>query len=57
MGYLIRCGGCASQPDFWSGPTQETEGSIVPLKPVKAGGGKGPWFRVRLKEQRMGRLA
>lgn len=57
MGYLIRREGCASQPDAWSGPMQETEGLIVPLKPVKAGGGKGPWFRVRSREQRVGRLA
>src|SRR5437016_7785890 len=31
-----------------AGPAEESERSIVPLKPGNAGGGKGPWF----KEQR-----
>ncbi len=39
------------------GLRQESEGLMVPLKPVKAGGGTGPWFRVRFKESRVGRLA
>lgn len=28
------------------GPKRESEGPVVPKKPVKAGGGKGPWFRM-----------
>ena len=35
------------------GPVQESEGHVVPLKPVKAGGGKEPWFRVRGWETRV----
>jgi len=31
-------------------------GSIVPLKPVKAGGGKAPWFWVPTKKLRVRRL-
>ena len=39
------------------GRRQESEGRIEPLSPVKAGGGKAPWFEVRLDEKRAGRLA
>jgi len=34
-------------------PRRESEGPIVPLKPVKAGGGKGPWFWVLSKKERV----
>src|ERR1019366_1284272 len=30
-----------------TGLTQESEGLVVPVKLVKASGGKGPWFRGR----------
>jgi hypothetical protein len=39
------------------GPSQVSEGLIVPRKPVNAGGGKEPWFGVRPDEPRGGRLA
>ena len=35
-----------------AGRWQESEGPIVPMKPGNAGGGKGPWFGVRLDETR-----
>lgn len=38
----------------WLG--QESEGPMVPMKPVKAGGGTGPWFRVLHEEWTSGRL-
>lgn len=38
-------GGPLRQPALGVGPRQESEGLVVPVKPVKAGGGKGPWFR------------
>jgi hypothetical protein len=31
---------------------QASEGLIVPLKPANTGGGKEPWFGVRLNEPR-----
>lgn len=48
------CGGArfGAQPAFGVGPPQESEGPIGPMKPAKAGGGKGPWFRVRTDEPR-----
>lgn len=45
------------QPSLGEGPRQESEGPVVPRKPGKAGGGKGPWFGVRLDEPRGGGLA
>src|SRR6266478_5847512 len=36
---------------------QTSEGLIRPRNPGNAGGGKEPWFGVRLKEQRRGGLA
>ncbi len=36
---------------------QESEGLIVLSKPGNAGGGKEPWFEVRLDELRRGGLA
>jgi hypothetical protein len=36
---------------------QESEGLIVPTKLGNAGGGKEPWFGVRLNEPRGGGLA
>lgn len=56
-GDLQRCRGCARQTGDRPGPMQESEGLIVPTKPVKAGGGKGPWFRVQPDEMRSGRVA
>ena len=38
-----------------AGHSQESEGPILPLKSVNADGGKGPWFRVRLREPRIWR--
>jgi RNA-directed DNA polymerase len=40
------------QPDAregQAGPPGESEGSIVPTKPVNASGGKGPWFKVNVR--------
>jgi hypothetical protein len=34
------------------GRRQESEGLVVPLMPVKAGGGKGPWFGVRPRREK-----
>lgn len=34
------------------GPTRKSEGSMVPEKPVKAGGGMGPWFWARFSRRR-----
>jgi hypothetical protein len=31
---------------------EESEGPIVPVMPSNVGGGKGPWFGVRLNESR-----
>ena len=56
-GDLQRCRGCARQTGGCPGPMQESEGLVVPSKPVKAGGGKGPWFRVCPKGNRIGELA
>ncbi len=36
---------------------RESEGLVVPVKPVKAGGGKGPYFWVLWKEPRRRGLA
>jgi hypothetical protein len=41
---------------FETGHAQESEGLIVPMKSVNADGGKGPWFRVRIREPRVWRL-
>jgi len=41
-------GGCVSQPDAregQAGPRGVAERSVVPRKPVNAGGGKGPQFK------------
>ena len=57
LGYLQRCWGCAWQTEGSLGPMQESEGPVVPVKPVKAGGGKGPWFRVRPMGSQTGRVA
>jgi RNA-directed DNA polymerase len=41
-----------TQPDAregQAGPPGESERSIVPRKPVNAGGGKGPWFKVNVR--------
>lgn len=56
LGDLRRCWGCAWQLGEWPGLTQESEGLVVPEKPVRAGGGKGPWFWVRFTELTVGRL-
>lgn len=56
-GDLQRCRGCAWQTGVRPGPKQESEGLVVPMKPVKAGRGKGPWFRVRRTETTVGRMA
>jgi len=46
-----RRGGDSSFPTAGGGgPKRESEGLVVPARPVKAGGGKGPWFRVLPKE-------
>jgi len=45
-------GGGVSQPvarEGQTGPSGESEGSIVPRKPANAGGGKGPWFKVNAR--------
>jgi RNA-directed DNA polymerase len=45
-------GGRDFQPDAregQAGPLGESERSIVPWKPVNAGGGKGPWFKVNVR--------
>jgi hypothetical protein len=36
---------------------QESQGLIQPMNPGNAGGGKEPWFGVRLNEPRCGGLA
>jgi hypothetical protein len=56
-GDLSWCQSGIWQPDVRSGLRQESEGLMVPSRSVKAGGGTEPWFRVRLKETRVGRLA
>ena len=38
-------------------PTGVTDRLVVPMKPVNAGGGKGPWFKVNVEAARAGRLA
>jgi len=48
--------GCRERP-MAAGPSQESEGLIVPTRPVNAGGGKEPWFGVRPDELTGGRLA
>ena len=45
------------QLTFGVGPRQESEGLVVPVKPVKAGGRKGPWFRYALEGAAVRRLA
>ncbi len=50
----------ALTPAFGPEPGGVSEGSTVPLAPVRqhnGPGGKGPWFGVRLTETRGGRLA
>ena len=57
-GDLVRCeAGHARNGSSWSRPRQKSEGLVVPTKPGNAGGGKGPWFGVRLDEPRRGGLA
>ena len=45
-----------STPGEGLDPGRESEGLIVPAKPVKAGGGKEPWFWVLAKKERIRRL-
>ncbi len=54
-GGLLGCRGNPATPLGWA--RQASEGLIVPLKPDNAGGGKEPWFGVRLDEPRRGGLA
>src|SRR5688572_17473954 len=57
-GDLARCGAWhARNGSLWNRPRQKSEGLVVPKKPVNAGGGKEPWFGVRLDEPRSGGLA
>jgi hypothetical protein len=49
--------GSGAQPSSGDGPRQESEGPIVPSKPVNAGGGNGPWFGTCPDEPRGGGLA
>ena len=57
-GDLARCeAGYARNDSSWSRPGQKSEGLVVPKKPGNTGGGKGPWFGVRLDEPRNGGLA
>ena len=52
--------GRALQPDAregQAGPDRVAERLVVPLKPDNAGGGKEPWFEVRVDELRRGGLA
>jgi len=39
-----------------AGPRRVAERPVVPEKPGNAGGGKGPWFRIRVEIIRAGRL-
>ncbi len=53
-------GVAALTPAFGQEPRWVSEGSTVPLAPTgqhNRGGGKGPWFGVRLDGPRGGRLA
>jgi RNA-directed DNA polymerase len=54
-GELAGWDGDPNTPQGWLG--QQSEGPMVPAKPVKAGGGTGPWFRVFSEEWTRGRLA
>ena len=57
-GDLARCGAWhARNGSTRRRPRQKSEGLVVPVKPVNAGGGKEPWFGVRLDEPRSGGLA
>ena len=57
-GDLARCGARhARNGSSWNRPRQKSEGLVVPTKPGNAGGGKEPWFGVRLDEPRSGGLA
>jgi hypothetical protein len=47
---------CRNRPEE-VGRAQVSEGLIVPMKPVNAGGGKEPWFGACSDELRRGRLA
>jgi hypothetical protein len=52
-------GGCVTQPDAregQAGPCGVSERPIVLSKPVNAGGGKGPRFKVNVEVARAGRL-
>ncbi len=42
------------QRPFGGRVQQESEGLIRPMNPGNAGGGKGPWFGMRLNEPREG---
>ena len=57
LGYLQRCRRRVRLTGGSLGPKQESEGLVVPMKPVKAGGGKEPWFRVRLMGSQTRRVA
>jgi hypothetical protein len=57
-GDLARCGAWhARNGSSWNRLRQKSEGLVVPKKPGNTGGGKGPWFGVRLDEPRRGGLA
>jgi hypothetical protein len=52
--------GCVTQPDAREGQAGllgVSERPIVPVKPVNAGGGKGPRFKVNVQVATAGRLA
>jgi hypothetical protein len=51
-GGLLGCQGVPGNGFSGSRARQASEGLIVPRKPGNAGGGKEPWFGVRLNEPR-----
>ena len=51
-GGLLSCRGDLATFPFGGRAKQASEGPIVPMKPGNAGGGKEPWFGVRLNEPR-----
>jgi hypothetical protein len=51
-GDLSGCRGDLATPPSGDGPRQASEGLIRPENPGNAGGGKEPWFGVRLDEPR-----
>ena len=56
-GDLSGCQGAPGNGSIGRRARQESEGLIVLMKPGNAGGGKEPWFEVRLNELRREGLA